>query len=65
MKRLRPLGKITDEMEPLIQEMVEQHQMQAHEIIGIIYLYLQSHCPEAIEIYEDESSPILKYIPKD
>jgi len=59
---MRPLGKITEEMEPLILEMVEEHEMQVHEILGIIYLYLQVHCPGAFETYDaDGSSPVLMY----
>lgn len=58
---LRPLGNITDDIEPLLSEMVEKHGMQVHEIIGIIYMYLVLHCPESVEEFEDGSMPVLKY----
>lgn len=61
IKKLRPLGSITQDMEPLIQEMVYAHKMQTHEILGIIFLYLQSHCPEAMEEYEDGTTPSIFY----
>lgn len=60
-KKLRPLGAITSDMEPLIREMVHNHDLQIHEILGMIYAYLISHCPEAIEEYEDGTRPTLKY----
>jgi hypothetical protein len=60
-KKLRPLGEITSDMEPLIQEMVYEHSLQVHEIIGILVMYLRSHCPESIEEYEDGMSPQIDY----
>lgn len=61
-KQIRKLGDITGDLEPLIQEMVFDHEMQVHEILGIIHAYLISHCPEAVEVYvADGSSPQLRY----
>ena len=60
---MRPLGKITNDMEKLLQEMVDEHEMQIHEILGINYAYLLSHRPEAQETYEDGTSPIFYYGP--
>lgn len=57
--KLRPLGKITTELEPLLFEMIEEHELQIHEIFGIIYIWAKVHCPEAIEEYEDGSTPEL------
>lgn len=56
--KLRPLSDVTSDIEPLLQEMVDSHGMQAHEILGIIYFYLLVHRPEAIEEYEDGGRPI-------
>lgn len=64
-KIIRPLGRITDEQEKLLQEMVYDHEMQAHEILGIIYGYLTSHCSEAIERYDDGTIPEFFYTHKD
>ena len=62
--KLRPLGDITTDLEPLILEMVCEHKLQAHELLGMIYLYLQVHCPSSIEVYDaDGSSPVLFYGP--
>ena len=61
---IRPLGAITDDLEPLILEMTEQHEMQWHEVLGLVHAYLQVHCPTAQEFYtEDGSSPRYYYGP--
>lgn len=64
MGKLRPLGEITDDLEPLILEMTDQHNMQWHEVLSIVHAYLQVHCPSAQEVYtEDGSSPMYYYGP--
>lgn len=66
MRRLRPLGQITGDMEPLLQEMVYGHEMQVGEILALVHGYLQVHCPGAFEEYEDGTgSPVLYYGPKE
>jgi hypothetical protein len=62
---MRPLGKITEDLEPLLFEMVINHKLQCHEILGIVYLWVQVHAPGAIEVYQDGSNPVLKYGPKE
>lgn len=64
MKKLRPLGNITDDMEELLYELMDEHGLQFHEVIGIVYAWTQVHYPSAFEVYEDGSSPILTYGPK-
>jgi hypothetical protein len=62
---LRPLGEITDDLEILLCEMTDSHKMQFHEIMYLVYSYLEVHCQHAKEIYvEDGSSPIFYYGPK-
>lgn len=61
-KKLRRLGDITADLEPLILEMVVDHDLQYHEILGIIFQYLEVHCPGAKEVYtKDGSSPVFYY----
>lgn len=63
-EKLRPLGEILLEVEPLILEMVTQHDLQHGDILYLIKGYLDVHCPAAREIYEEDgSSPTLKYGP--
>ena len=62
--KIRPLGKITDEIEPLLCEMAESHELQKHEIIALISGYIDAHLPGIIEEYEDGSHPVLRYGPQ-
>ena len=62
--KIRKLGDVTSNLEPLLLEMYEKHGLQFHEVLGIIYLYTQVHYPEAFETYEDGTKPILTYGPK-
>ena len=57
--KLRPLGDITDQMEPLLRELGIQHKMQRHEILGIIDSYLTAHLPSTTELYTDGTKSVL------
>ncbi len=66
MKRLRPLGKITGDMELLLEEMVDCHDLQTGEILALVYSWLQVHRPGAFEEYTDGSGrPEFRYGPKE
>lgn len=58
---MRPVGEILLDIEPLILELVEDHDLQWGDVINLIYGYLVVHCPGAREEYEDGSSPIFYY----
>jgi len=60
-KKLRPLGKVTQDLEPLLLEMCEEHEMQWGEVLNLIKGYLEIHCPGAQEQYADGGSPIFYY----
>ena len=59
-KKLRPLGQITTDLEQLLFEMGIDHQLQLHEIFGIIYMWAKIHCPDLIEEYTDGTTPKLE-----
>jgi len=59
--KIRPLGDITDDLEPLIEEMVYRHDMQWGEVLGIVHSYLMIHCPEAREEYIKGGHPKYYY----
>lgn len=58
---MRRLGDITGDMEPLILEMVDEHDMQWGEVLSLVHGYLQVHCPGAREEYTDGGFPIFQY----
>lgn len=61
MKKIRPMGQITEDLEPLILEMIEQHELQWHEILAIIHGYLMVHCPQGQEQYTEGGNPKYYY----
>ena len=63
-KKLRPLGDITSDLEPLYFEMILEHKMQDHEIIGHFLQWRQTHViltKESREQYEDGTYPVMYY----
>lgn len=66
MKKIRPLGRVTEELEHLLLEMTENHELQMGEILNLIRGYLEIHCPNCVEVYEeDNSKPLFFYGHKD
>lgn len=61
-KKLRPLGDITSELESLYFEMLIDHKLQRHEVIGLFLQWCETHLL-GLETYEDGSHPIF-YGPK-
>lgn len=59
-KKVRPLGIVLLELETVLNEMVD-HDLQWADVLFIVYGWLQVHNPDGKEIYEDGSSPVLKY----
>lgn len=61
-KKLRKLGDITTDLEPLLLEMVVDHELQMGEVLNLIRGYLEIHCPNCKEVYvKDGSNPIFFY----
>lgn len=58
---MRPLGKITDDLEPLLYELVHEHGLQKHEVIALVAAWIDCHYPSAVEKYDDKSIPVLFY----
>lgn len=64
MAKLRPLGHITSDLELLLEEMTDQHEMQNGEILALVYNWLKVHAPQATEVYEDDTNPEFYYGPR-
>lgn len=61
-KKLRKLGDITSDLEPLLLEMVVEHELQMGEVLNLIRGYLEIHCPGCKEVYtKDGSNPVFFY----
>lgn len=62
MPKLRPTGDIMQDMEPLLEELVDKHDMQWYDVLFLIYGWLMVHRPKAQETYvEDNSHPVFYY----
>lgn len=65
-KTVRPMGNITLDMEKLLEEMTEDHDLQWGEVLGLVYTWLQIHAPQAQEEYVKGiyKNPVFYYGPK-
>lgn len=64
MKR-RPLGKILLDLEILIDEAVDGHELQFGDLLYWLYGHLKIHRPDAQEVYtDDKNHPEFYYGPK-
>lgn len=62
MSRLRPLGQVTEDLEKLLHEMYIDHELQEHEVLGIIHFSTRLHFPGAVERFEEDgSNPSILY----
>ena len=62
---LRPMGDLISDLESLVMEMVGEHDLQRGDILAIVKNYIDVHCPGSVEVYEDGSSPVYYYGPKE
>lgn len=59
----RALGDILLDLEPLLEEMVDSHDLQWGDVLALTHSWLQVHRPGAQEEYLDGGSPIMYYGP--
>jgi hypothetical protein len=62
---MRKLGTILLDLEEILDEMIDDHDLQWGDVIGLVHQHLQVHRPDAQEEYLDSSNPILYYGPKE
>lgn len=64
--KLRPTGKILLDMEPLLEELIDDHDLQWYDVLFLILGWLMVHRPGAQETYvSDDSHPVFYYGHKD
>jgi len=61
--KLRPLGDILLEMEDLLEELTEVQELQKGDILALVSAWIDVHAPDAVEVYEDGTSPVFYYGP--
>jgi hypothetical protein len=57
-KKLRPLGDILLEAEPLLEEMVDAHRLQRSDFTALFDVWFTTHRESSIEEYLDGSRPV-------
>jgi hypothetical protein len=64
-KKIRPLGEILLDLEVIVEEIVDDHDLQWGDVLNVVHGYLEVHYPNAQEQYEVGGSPIFFYGPKE
>lgn len=62
---MRKVGQILLDLEELMEELVYDHELQTGDILNLVYGYLEIHCPDAFEQYEDGGQPVFYYGPEE
>lgn len=60
-KKLRPVGEIMFDVEDVLNELCVDHDMQWHEVLGLVHASLRVHFPESRETYMDDTHPEFWY----
>lgn len=61
MAKMRKLGAVLLDMEPLLDELAEQHDLQLGDILALVRHQLEMHNPDCIEEFLDGTKPIFFY----
>ena len=62
---MRKFGDILLDLEGLLDEMIDDHDLQLGDILNLVHGHIQIHRQDCIEVYEeDDSSPVFTYGPK-
>lgn len=60
-KKIRRMGDITLDLEPLLEELIDDHDLQYYEVLALVRGWLETHRPNAIEEYLDGTHPVYQY----
>lgn len=64
MSKNKPLGDVLLDLEKVVDEMVDQHDLQWGDVLNLVRGYLEVHRPDAMEEYVDGTRPVFYYGPK-
>ncbi len=60
---MRKFGDVLLDLEVILDEMIDDHDIQLGDILNIVHGHIQIHRPDCIEEYEDDTNPIFFYGP--
>jgi hypothetical protein len=61
MKRKRSVGDTLLRMEPLLEELIDLHELQWYDVLFLVLGWLMVHRPDAQEEYVDGTRPLFFY----
>lgn len=61
--KIRAFGEILLDMEKILDEMVDTHDVQMGDILNLVRGHLETHRPDCIEEYDDGGHPVFYYVP--
>jgi hypothetical protein len=61
----KTIGDTLLELETILDEMVDKHDLQVGDILNLVYGHLVVHRPDAFEEYVDGGRPVMYYGPKE
>lgn len=65
LKTCRKMGDILLDLEPILFELTEEHEMQLGELLALIKCWTEIHSPGSIEEYQDDTHPVYYYGPRE
>jgi hypothetical protein len=64
-KKIRPLGDILLDLEVILDEMIDSHDLQWGDVRSLVMQHLKTHRPDAQEQYVSGGNPVDYYGPKE
>lgn len=64
-KPKRKFGNILLDLEEILDEMIDEHEVQMGDVLNLVRGHLEIHRPDCIEEYIDGTNPKFFYGPKD
>lgn len=64
-EKLRRTGDILLDLEPLLLELLVDHDMQWGDVLSLVHGYMMIHAPHAREEYVEGGNPVFFYGPKE
>lgn len=61
VNKLRPLGDVLLDLEPLLYELTSDHELQRGEVLALMKAWCDIHMSECIEQYQDDTEPVYYY----
>lgn len=62
---MKPMGELTGELEIILEQMVDEHDLQHGEVLALVHMWLMVHRPGARECYVEGGHPTFYYGPEE